>query len=360
MFALDRRRARNVRQDAVPGEEPVLPRRPFRPEELQLDLPARQASGFGGGIEFGIGRAAALRNQRQKGRIGHLRPQGAAIFDFADEAAVVEVVDVFHQLHEVAPPWHGDQAGAIIFGQRQQAEAHLGDDAEIALRKQARRIGAEAIGILLPGLGARHGAHAGAHHLAIGQHHFHPAVRAEMIAKVRHGVADAALQRIADRRAPARIGAIDHQLQAALLDCAVEVEIGHARLDKGKGALLVEFEHPVHALEIEHDRAVDVGRRAAVAEVLAGRDRKQGHAAAPRHAHHFADLRHIRRGDRGAGMAFLTRVPHRREAVAVGVHVLVARPDPVGADHAAQFAEEGGKVCCVHIGRQHAHTATLG
>ena len=76
---------------------------------------------------------------------------------------------------------HGGRLHGL--GPRHQVEAHLGDHAHVALPEQAIDPGTVAPLVVLPGLRIRQRAHAGAHDFAIGQHHFHAAMRAEVIAE---------------------------------------------------------------------------------------------------------------------------------------------------------------------------------
>ena len=65
------------------------------------------------------------------------RQQGRAIQRLADDEEVGEIVDGVDQRDEIAALRHGDETGAPVLGLRHQPEAHLGDDAEIALGEQA-------------------------------------------------------------------------------------------------------------------------------------------------------------------------------------------------------------------------------
>src|SRR5690606_19858243 len=101
----------------------------------------------------------------------------------------------------------------------------------------------------------------------------HAAVRAEVIAVRQRRASRAALEGVADEAAPAGIGAVDPEPQAALADVAVEIEVADAGLDERVREILVDLDDLVHALQVEHDAAGVDGRRAAVGEVAAGRDR---------------------------------------------------------------------------------------
>lgn len=123
----------------------------------------------------------------------------------------------------------------------------------------------------MPGIVAGQRAHAGAHHAAIGQHHFHATLHHEVIAVRR--VAGATFQRRAHDAAPTGIRHIQPQLQPFLLDVVVQIEKAHARLDQHITEVRVDFEDLVHAFQIEHDRARQARRRPTIGEIAAARDR---------------------------------------------------------------------------------------
>ena len=60
-----------------------------------------------------------------------------------------------------------------------------------------------------------------------------------------------------------------------LLDVLVQIEVADAGLDQRVAELLVHLEDAIHATEVEHDRAREHRRRAAVGEILAARDGPQ-------------------------------------------------------------------------------------
>ena len=170
----------------------------------------------------------------------------------------------------------GDHVRAVAGGFRHQPDAHLRDDTEVRLRKDAVHVRTEAVLEQLPGVVARHRAHAGSHDVAAGQHDFHAALHHEVIAirRVTHSM----IQRIAHHAAPARVRHVEPQFEAVRLDVVVEVEVADARLDQRVAELLVHLEDAVHAAHVEHDGARQHRRRAAVREVLAARDRPQRNA----------------------------------------------------------------------------------
>ena len=166
----------------------------------------------------------------------------------------------------------------IGLGLRHEPEAHLRDDAEVRLREHAVEVRAEAVLVLLPGLRARQRAHAGAHELAVGQHDFHAAVRVEMVAVRVRRIAGAVIERVADDAAPARIRAVDPELEVPLADVPIEVEIADARLDERVGLRSSTSRMRFMRLRSSTTLPERTGRRAAVAEIAARRDRVERNA----------------------------------------------------------------------------------
>jgi hypothetical protein len=78
---------------------------------------------------------------------------------------------------------------------------------------------------------------------------------AEVVAILAERVADAVIEGVTDDAAPPRVRRIDPELELALLNMAVEVEVRHAGLDDGAAAPFVDVEDPVHALEVDDDAA---------------------------------------------------------------------------------------------------------
>ena len=103
--------------------------------------------------------------------------------------------------------------------------------------------GAEAALVHMPGLVARHRAHAGPEHLARRQH-FHAAPRGHVgaVREVRRAV----LEGVPDDAAPAEVRDRDHQPVPARADGVVQVEPADAGLDDGVRAVLVDLEDAVH------------------------------------------------------------------------------------------------------------------
>ena len=238
-------------------------------------------------------------------------------------------------------------------------KAHLRDDAETALAEEPGGIGAVAVAVFLPATRRRHRAHAGAHDLAVRQHDLHAGVRAEVVAVVAHRVADAVIHRVADEAAPARIRRVDPHVELVLLDVAIEIDVGDARLDEREVALVVADENAVHALQIDRDAAAHVRRRAAVGEVLARRDRVQRNLVFVRRPD---DRLHLLRriGADGRRRDQLVRlVLDVREVVAIRVQVVVAREHPVAADGVLKLANGRLKRLCTDSGRQDRHNPSL-
>ena len=190
----------------------------------------------------------------------------------------------------------------------------------------------------LPG----HPAHAGAQQLAVRQHDLEAADRAPVVLHRR--AAAAALERIAEWGAPAGIGRVDPDVELVLLDVTVEVEVADAGLDDGEVDLVVHLEHSVHALEIDDHAARVRGRRRAVAQVPAGRDRPERDLVLVRDPHDRLHLLDGRRRDRGRREPLLGLAPEGRVRVAVELQVIVGLEYPVGADRVREFLERGGEV----------------
>src|SRR5471032_2821297 len=88
----------------------------------------------------------------------------------------------------------------VAFGLRHQPDAELGDNAKIRLHEHGIVGRTETCLEYLPVVIAVHCAHAGAHELAVRQHHFHSALNGRVIAV--WGRAEATLECIADHAAP--------------------------------------------------------------------------------------------------------------------------------------------------------------
>ncbi len=171
-------------------------------------------------------------------------------------------------------------------------------------------------------------------------------MRAEVVAVRQRRASGAVVERVADHTAPARVGAVDPELQLAVANVAIQIEVADARLDECVCLVFVQIEHLVHALQIEHDAARVHGRGAAIGEVAAGGDRVQRHRVLVRGTHDLLYLLYrFRRYSRGSD-AFALFAPERRVRVAVGVHVVVAREYPLRADGIGElfdrFFEVGG------------------
>ncbi len=185
---------------------------------------------------------------------------------------------------------------AIALGRGHEPETDSRHDAEVRLREEPVDDRSEAVLVLMPEVVPGHPAHAGAQQLAIRQHDLEAADRVPVVLHRR--AAAAALERVAERRAPAGIGRVDPDVELVLLDVTVEVEVAHARFDDGVVDLVVDLEHAVHALEID-DHAARVGRGGrAVTQVAAGRDRPERNLVLVRDPHdrlHLLDACRARR-----------------------------------------------------------------
>ncbi len=208
-----------------------------------------------------------------------------------------------------------------------EPHAGLGDDAEVRLDEQLIPGRAVAIAVELPGRRACRRPHPGAHQVAVGQHHFEAAELLGVLAVGR--VADAAIQGVADHRAPAVAGGGEPQRDLVALQVVIEVEEADARLQQDGAVLDVDFDL-LHPGEVDDHRAGYPRRGAAVAEVLAPADRPERDALLrrdPDDRPHLlgGDRRHGRNRDVGAGVD--------GEPVGIGGPVLVGDKHVVGPDH---------------------------
>ncbi len=176
-----------------------------------------------------------------------------------------------------------------------------------------------------------------------------------MVAVEAQGVADAVVQRIADGAAPARVGGVDPDLQPAVLDVAVEVEIGDARLNQGEMALGVDLQHAVHPLQVDDDAAADIGAGAAIGVVLAGGDRVERDPVPVGCPDNGLDLLHRVRANGGRGDQLIGLVLGHRERVPIREQVVVRGEDPVLPDGGLEFPKGGCEVLRADAGRQYRH-----
>ncbi len=232
---------------------------------------------------------------------------------------------------------------------RHQPQAQLGDDAEIGLREDSVEIGTKAPFEHLPGIAVGQRSHAGAQHLAGRQHHFHAAREQEMLAIGR--VADATIDRVAERPGDRRRGrAGQPQRQLALVDVIIQLLVGHAGLDESGAQIGIDIENAVHAAQIHHHLAAIAGRRRAVAEILAGRDRPDRHPVLVADGHAGLHLLDRNRGYRG-GWGMLG-VGHRQHDLAIGGEVLGIDIDAVVAECGTELGDRRAEVALGNAIRQ--------
>jgi hypothetical protein len=114
---------------------------------------------------------------------------------------------------------------------------------------------------------------------------------------------------------------------------------------------VVDLDDPVHAFEIDDDRARQRGRCAAVSQIPSRRHRPQGNpvgVGGPDDRLHLLDA--LRR-DRCRRHPVFGFVPERRVGVAVEREVVVVREDPLPADGCGEFVERLGEVTSSDAGR---------
>ena len=81
-----------------------------------------------------------------------------------------------------------------------------------------------------------------------------------MIAEATEAIANAMVHRISNDAAPAGIGGIDPDLQPAVLNVPVQIEVGDPGFDDREMPLVVHLNHPVHPFQVENDAAGEIGR----------------------------------------------------------------------------------------------------
>src|SRR5580704_13852721 len=103
--------------------------------ELQVQAKESEIRLFGVLLQFGHGGPARLGHQRTQ--LGIVRspksPQRAAVLGHPDYSRMFELVTALYQRNDIASPGDYHGSGQIRFRRRQQVEAHLGHDAEVAL-----------------------------------------------------------------------------------------------------------------------------------------------------------------------------------------------------------------------------------
>ncbi len=180
-------------------------------------------------------------------------------------------------------------------------------------------------------------------------------MRAEVIAVEAHRVADAVIERVADRRAPARVRRVDPHLEIAVLNVAVEVDVRHAGLDEREVALRVDLEHAIHALQVHGHAAAHVRRRPAVREVLAGRDRVERDLVLVGGADDRLHLLGRVRPDGRRRDQLVRLILDVGEVIAVRMDVFVAREDPFLADGRFEFFDRSREILRADSGWQYRH-----
>ncbi len=175
-----------------------------------------------------------------------------------------------------------------------------------------------------------------------------------MIAEGRSGPAGAAIQGVADDTAPARVRRVDPQIEACLGDVLVEIEVADSRLHQGVSVALVDFEYPVHALEVEH-HAPGINRSgAAIGKVAAGGDGIERDTVLVCGAHHGLHLFQRCRRDRGGSRAVFGLTPEGGVGVAIEGNILVRGKDPLRANGMTPCGECGVESRRVYVrGRGH-------
>ncbi len=219
---------------------------------------------------------------------------------------------------------------------RSHPQAQLRDHREVRLHDELVPRRAKAMLEQRPGRAVGYRAHAGANHLPVGKHDFHAADVVAVVAEA----AEAALQRVADHAAPAVAGNAQLQRNPVLLHVVEQVEEADAGLDDAVAALRIDLDDAVQPAQVEHHRAGHARCRAAVAEILAARNRPQRDPELVGDLQHALDLLHVGRRDRRCRS--MTLLAARRVGVEVGAAVLVGFQHP--------FATHDAGECCHGLG----------
>ena len=200
-------------------------------------------------------------------------------------------------------------------------ETHLGADTVVRLSEHAVQRRAITPFEDLPGLVALDAAHAGAQHVAVGQHHFHAALHQEVFAIRR--VAHAPVHGVADRTGNAGgRRKRQHQRQFVVFDVVVQLLVGHARLDQRGAKLRVNMDDLVHQPQVQHDLTALAGRGRAIAKIATGRDGPDRHFVGVANLQDRLDFFH-RLGEQNGCRGMLL--------VFDGHHDLVVRDEAFGA-----------------------------
>jgi hypothetical protein len=179
------------------------------------------------------------------------------------------------------------------------------------------------------------------HQRAVGEHDLHAALHCHVVAI--GGVADAMFQGVRQHTAPTGRGAVDPQFAADLLQVTIQIEIAHARFDDRIAMLFIDFENPVHTLEVKHDVPWLARCRAAIGKVLASGNGPQRRLVMPRHLENPPQLLNVGRRHRRR------RLMHFRRRGLVGIDVGRDFPFRVGkhiglADNLLQIRHQGGEM----------------
>ena len=281
-----------------------------------------------GTLDRGAGRFP--QRMRDDDRIGnhHRDAQGAQRIDDLGDVGFVGVLDAER---------------TEVRRRRHQPHAHLGHDAVVGLGEDAIERRPVAPLENLPGVRVRHRTHAGAQHVAIGQHHFHAAGKQEVLAVGR--VADAAIDHVAQRagnRRRRRAG--EPQRQLLLLQVVVKLLVGDAGFDQSGAQIGIDFDDLVHALQIHDDLAALHRRRRTVAEVLAGRDRIDRDLVLVEHLEHGLDL--LDAGGRDGRRGRVLVVGHRHHDLVVGGQANLIHHDVFGAKNCLELADRLVEFTC--------------
>ena len=249
-----------------------------------------------------------------------------------------------HRLNDLRHIRHfgvADHEGLVDRRLGHQPHAHLGHNPEVGLREKPINIGAVTPFERLPRGRAFDAAHPRPQQAAIGQDHLHTALEHEMLAV--RCVTYTAVKRIADWPGNGSNGGhIDPVRQVILFQIILEYLVGHARFHQRGAKLGINFEDPVHPLEIKHHLPWRRGRCHAVTHVFSGRDGPERLLVLVGNPHQFLHFFYRCRGDCADRHIAVGRI--RNVGFAVGNHGICIGEHPFIANNAAHFSDRAFEI----------------
>ena len=156
-----------------------------------------------------------------------------------------------------------------VFGRGHEPHGHAGNHAKIGLREQAVEHRSDAPAVDRRGMRTGKAGESGFDGFSGREHDLQAAGMGEMVAIGR--VAEAPLDGVSDEAGlGAGTGCIHPEPRPLLLQECIQLFLRDPRLQGDVGQFLVEIEDPVHAAQVEHDRATRNRDTGPVSPILAG------------------------------------------------------------------------------------------